>query len=99
MGMLLSYHLLRFQENWTIPCLMIYVSLMEHAIKRFFLISAPASALAGVATSGLLMISSGVVDSIFTFLPQGSKIFLLVLQRSASVYVDAMQLLVHHTET
>jgi hypothetical protein len=46
---------------------MIYVSFMEHAIKRFFLILAPSSALARVATSGMLVISSGVVDSIFSF--------------------------------
>jgi hypothetical protein len=46
---------------------------MEDSIKRFFLISAPAQALAGVDTSGLLMISSGVIDSVFTFLLWRSK--------------------------
>jgi hypothetical protein len=37
----LGYFLLIFYEDRTVPCLKVHVSLMEHAIQRYVLASAP----------------------------------------------------------
>jgi hypothetical protein len=54
----LCHLLFGFEEDRTILCLMVSISLMKHVIQKFFLISAPTSALVGVATSVLLMVLS-----------------------------------------
>jgi hypothetical protein len=40
---LLSHFFLGLQEDGTIPCLMVYISLMQHAIHMYILVSTPTS--------------------------------------------------------
>jgi hypothetical protein len=42
----------------TIPCMMVSILLMEHAVQRLVLISAPTPASIGVHASALLMVPS-----------------------------------------
>jgi hypothetical protein len=74
---LLLCHLFGFEEDRTFPCTMVSISLIKHTIQRLFMILAPASAPAGVATSILLMIFPWVVHSSLAFLSQRSEVFFL----------------------
>jgi hypothetical protein len=49
---LLGHFFLRLQEDWTIPCPMICVSIVIHVVQRSVLFLAPTSPPARVATSG-----------------------------------------------
>jgi hypothetical protein len=83
--LLLSHLLFGFKENRTIPRLVIYVSLVEHAIQRFVLKSTSTSSSVCVATSRVVILSSGVKGSALVFLLWRSIIFLPVLWWAPSI--------------
>jgi hypothetical protein len=95
--LLLSHLLFRFEEDRTIPCLMISIFRLKHAVQWLFL--KLASALAGVASSILLMIFSWVIHYVLTFLSRRSEVFILVLWRFASIRVNVVNLLVRCIES
>jgi hypothetical protein len=58
---------LGFQKNWTVPCPMICISLMKHAVQMPILASASASPLACVAASRVLVVSSCIESFLSVF--------------------------------
>jgi hypothetical protein len=53
----LSYLLFGFQKDRTVPCLVICISLVEHAIHMSILKSTPALALVSIASSRVVVLS------------------------------------------
>jgi hypothetical protein len=58
--LLLCHLFLGFMKDGTIPCPVICISLMIHAIQRSILKSTPASPSVYIATSSVVMLSSGI---------------------------------------
>jgi hypothetical protein len=78
---------------------MISVSLVEHAIKRYALNSAPASASTWVTTYGLVVIFSRIICHVLTFWLQRSENFLPIFRWLIPIRVDTVNLSVRCVKT
>jgi hypothetical protein len=97
--LLFTHFLLGFQEDWTISCSMVCVSLVIHVVQRSILALASASPSVRVAASGVVIIFSCIKSYVSVFLLQRLKNFLPVFRRPTSIQVNVVDMLVCIIET
>jgi hypothetical protein len=83
--LLLDHFFLGLQKDGTIPCPMIWISLVIHAIQRYLLASTPALPSICVAATRVVVISFRVESPIPAFWLRRFEIFLLVFWWSTSI--------------